>query len=238
MLLSPSTLLWFPKLNCVPPTYPQVPTSQIRWPNSTVRRASVNNFGFSGANAHVIMEEPPGLFERQAAAAGPNDSIADGNQFSRLIKQQSALGKTRRILVLSATAEETLKTKVGDLLAYLRSRPELFYRGLLGSLALTLGQRRSIFPWRIAMNVGSLGEAIQIIQRGEAIPKQSSTKIRTGFIFTGQGSQWYAMGRELMETYPIFASAIETADRTLWKLSAQWSLAGEDILQTLSLGCD
>lgn len=196
----------------------------------------MNNFGFGGANAHVIMEEPPSASECQAMAPGLNSSLTDRSQISKLVKQESGLGKTKRILVLSATAEESLKLQVEDFLDYLRQRPEVFYRSLLGSLALTLGQRRSNFPWRIAMNVASVGEAIKMIQHGDVTPKRS-TEIRIGFIFTGQGSQWYAMGRELMQTYPNFASTIETADGILRKLGAQWSLTGEATSQLLGLQC-
>ncbi|CAL3970576.1 unnamed protein product, partial [Diplocarpon coronariae] len=47
---------------------------------------------------------------------------------------------------------------------------------------------------------------------------------RIGFIFTGQGAQWYAMGRELFDAYPIFAATMERIDRYLTKLGANFSL--------------
>ncbi|CAL3970577.1 unnamed protein product, partial [Diplocarpon coronariae] len=49
---------------------------------------------------------------------------------------------------------------------------------------------------------------------------------RIGFIFTGQGAQWYAMGRELFDAYPIFAATMERIDRYLTKLGANFSLLG------------
>jgi acyl transferase domain-containing protein/NADPH:quinone reductase-like Zn-dependent oxidoreductase len=46
-------------------------------------------------------------------------------------------------------------------------------------------------------------------------------------VFTGQGAQWYAMGRELITTYPVFGASIKEADAILKDLGADWSLMEE-----------
>ena len=47
------------------------------------------------------------------------------------------------------------------------------------------------------------------------------------FVFTGQGAQWYAMGRELIAVYPAFGHSLETTDLCLRELGACWSLLGK-----------
>lgn len=58
--------LWFEKLNPqidLPP-HVRIPTQLINWANEGPRRASINSFGFGGANAHVILEDPVSYLKR------------------------------------------------------------------------------------------------------------------------------------------------------------------------------
>lgn len=59
--------------------------------------------------------------------------------------------------------------------------------------------------------------------------KNRPDDLQLGFVFTGQGAQWHAMGRELygQHGYAVYKSALERADRCLHKLGAQWSLIEE-----------
>lgn len=61
----------------------------------------------------------------------------------------------------------------------------------------------------------------------QVTPQRSTTAPRIAYIFTGQGAQWHAMGRELVETYPVFSSTIRTAEDCLNALGADWSLSDE-----------
>ena len=51
---------------------------------------------------------------------------------------------------------------------------------------------------------------------------------RLGFIFSGQGSQWQAMGQKLMRDFSVFATVIEESDICLQELGATWSLKSKD----------
>ena len=56
---------------------------------------------------------------------------------------------------------------------------------------------------------------------------------RLGFVFSGQGSQWQAMGQELMHDFPVFATIIEQSDACLQRLGATWCLKGKNIATCL-----
>lgn len=127
--------------------------------------------------------------------------------------------------MLSANHQDTIKRQAVDLLVYLKKRPESFYLSLLSSLTLTL-QRRSLFSWNIAFSVTSKTELVSALERPNLSPRRNTKQPRIAFLFTGQGAQWFGMGRELLQTYPAFKSTIEAAEKCLWKLGAKWLLSG------------
>lgn len=58
--------------------------------------------------------------------------------------------------------------------------------------------------------------------------KIPANQARLGFVFSGQGSQWQAMGQELMRDFSVFATVIEESDICLQELGSTWSLKGEE----------
>ena len=58
------------------------------------------------------------------------------------------------------------------------------------------------------------------------IVSNRTTPARIGFIFTGQGAQWWGIGRELFH-YPIFRTALLKCDAIVESLDADWSLMEE-----------
>lgn len=75
-----------------------------------------------------------------------------------------------------------------------------------------------------------ISTASELILDGVKSPKPqkalSSQSPRIGYVFSGQGAQWYAMGRELIVAYPAFRNALEEADAHPRDLGATWSLLG------------
>ena len=132
----------------------------------------------------------------------------------------------RLIVVLSATEKASLEQQAANLLAYLRFRPEFFYKNRLKSLALTL-QRRSLFSWKLAVPCRTQVELMEALENAQVTPQRSIDAPRIAYVFTGQGAQWHAMGRELVETYPVFSSTIRAAEHCLNALGADWSLSDE-----------
>ncbi|KAK6606189.1 polyketide synthase [Botrytis cinerea] len=171
----------------------KVPISQRPWPRAK-KFASVNNFGFGGTNAHVVLERAPFITKLE-----PESS-------------EKAL-QDRRMIALSANDKGALEALMKNIGIYLERRPEFFQNGLMSNVAYTLGQRRSLLQWRVAIPATSSFELIQALNSGKVTPMREIEPLRIGFVFTGQGAQWNAMGRELYEHYPVFAASLDACDK-------------------------
>lgn len=167
----------------------------------------MNNFGFGGTNAHVVLERAPFLTENEPE---PEDSTI----------------QSRKLFVLSANDKSALEALMKNIGIYLEQRPEIFQNDLMSNVAYTLGQRRSLMQWRVAISTASSFDLIQSLNSGKISPAKETESPRIGFIFTGQGAQWNAMGRELYEQYPVFASTMDACDRYLASFGASFSLIG------------
>ncbi|OBR04783.1 Beta-ketoacyl synthase domain-containing protein [Colletotrichum higginsianum IMI 349063] len=104
-----------------------------------------------------------------------------------------------------------------------RQAPEVFER-----LVNTLTTRRSRLPWKSFAIASSCKQAVSALEEPVAEPVRSANgkKVRLAFVFTGQGAQWFAMGRELFST-PVFRESIEAADSYMREMGASWSLVAE-----------
>ncbi|KAF2019472.1 putative polyketide synthase [Aaosphaeria arxii CBS 175.79] len=198
------------------------------WPKSLVdgpNRLSVNNFGYGGANAHVIMESA------DPWTSTPELDFGDTNDHDNDEETDAA-----KVLVLSARDERGCQQMVSDLREYLKNHESLDHeasKALLSNLSYTLGERRTLFQWVAAYQVrlnnhGTLDAAIQALDTPRFKPaRRPANSPRIGMIFTGQGAQWYAMGRELLSSYPIFRQSIDEAEAHLRAFGAKWSLIEE-----------
>lgn len=61
---------------------------------------------------------------------------------------------------------------------------------------------------------------LQEVSYGEV----KSSDPRLVFMFGGQGSQWFAMGRQLIETEPVFKEAISAVSNLVRDMGKTWSL--------------
>lgn len=173
-------------------------------------RASISNFGYGGTNAHVIMDD-------SRRYTRPKDKKTSG------IKD--GIFERWRVFMLSARDESTTQKMIRNLHDHLQSieRPD-DENAFLESLAYTLCSRRTIFPWLAAVaaqNLQELTEALNTVK-----PAHGLKTPRLGFVFNGQGAQWYAMGRELIAAYPIFKRSLQQGDEYLKRLGATFSLFG------------
>jgi acyl transferase domain-containing protein len=160
------------------------------------------------------MEKAPNV--PKIAIKGTNHSLATGTKAA-----------PKRLFVLSAHDKTSLETQMNELTVYLEQRPEVFENSLLPNVAYTLGQRRSVLSYKVAIPARSSAELIPLLASSETVPFRSVKEPRIGFIFTGQGAQWHAMGRELIDAFPVFATTMEKCDQCLADLGADFSLLGK-----------
>ncbi|KAI1824887.1 reducing type I polyketide synthase 10 [Xylaria intraflava] len=187
-----------------------IPTELTAWPDSPfrLRRVGINSFGYGGANAHVVLEE---------ASRASGDSPVD-NGPGELLSAQS-----RVVLPISAASAGSLEARIADFANY------DFGNTNLSDLAYTLGSRRTQFPVRgflLANRADSLQSSFASRPLVKGAAPASPHKLPYAFVFTGQGSQWPGMGRELLAEFQVFRQAISEMDTTLKSLphAPSWSL--------------
>ncbi|WP_265593233.1 type I polyketide synthase [Verrucomicrobium sp. BvORR034] len=208
---TPSPHIDFPGLKL------RVPTSLEPFPAIDGERlVGVNSFGFGGANAHVIVSEAP-------ARPQPDGPVmADGRSWP---------------LVLSARSEEALRGNAARVADWLEARSNANgSTPLLPDLTYTLGARRNHHQYRMTLVPQTMPEAIEELRAyaaGSPGPKvQASFTPRpeqapkVGFVMSGQGPQWWGMGRELMKHEPVFRATMERCAEAM-KPWARFSLLEE-----------
>ena len=131
-----------------------------------------------------------------------------------------------RVYVLSAFEKASIILQMRNMHKYLTDRAEDNLSNLMDDMAFTLAERRSLHAWRLSITASSQPELIKALIDEDTKPSRSSTPPKLAFVFTGQGAQWAAMGKELIRDYPVFASTIQDADICLKGLGAKWSLLG------------
>jgi len=192
----------------------KVPKTLIDWPKDYPRYAAVNSFGFGGTNAHIVLSTAP--------------------EKSNLRSFQARVGKNRtEILSLSAHNHETL-------LAYTKHCYDDLKTGLwkdwpLSEICGRSWKSRVHHDHRLCVAASSktdLKQHLSKFQRGETAAGMSSGQIvpkkqrKIVFVFSGQGPQWWGMGRELFESEPVFRQTVIRTHELLSQYS-EWSLLEE-----------
>lgn len=188
----------------------RVPLALEEWPAGKRLRASVSSYGYGGTNAHAILDA---LSEH----VGPQKGVVTSSV------------PASRLFVLCGKNPKVVKKMVENLKEYLIAKQRDEELVDLDDLSFTLCKRRSVFPWRTsvsASNIDSLIRALEDPTKVSVIHARDSPKI--GFVFTGQGAQWYAMARELIHgPYPAFQDSLSKATIVLKRYGATWSLIGK-----------
>nr|ALQ32770.1 putative polyketide synthase [Fusarium aywerte] len=206
------------------------------WPsNIPIRRASVNSFGYGGANAHVIVEGTESVLrevydEHRKALRGdhkgdglpnplaadclelsegvttPTDSDANSTSLSSVSKDHESDSKT-------FTAQNTLllcsAKKKESLEKMIEATKASLQTESLADVAYTLS-KRSLFHYRAFAVVDGRQEEF----KPQFVSDQVPSEVKLGFIFTGQGAQWPQMGMDLLQ-FPAFKKSIQAIDAAM-----------------------
>ncbi|MFD7631779.1 type I polyketide synthase, partial [Streptomyces sp. NPDC059851] len=187
-------------------------TEQRTWPETgRPRRAGISSFGFSGTNAHTIIEQAPVADEAQTADFPQQRPGALPWVLSA--KTDTALQAQAERLAARIAADETLEpADVAYSLATSRSALER-------RAVVVAGERDEFLA---SLTEVAAGEQAAGVVRGTVAGSGSSA-----FLFTGQGSQRLGMGRELYDAFPVYADAL---DAVCARMDAHLELPLRDVL--------
>lgn len=163
-----------------------IPTQSLEWPSSNEpRRAAVSSFGISGTNAHVVLEQAPIPHQRDSAdrTAAAIAIRVSGSTAERVSASAAALadwlvgaGRDAALHDVACTMNEG--------------------RAEGRNQAVAVGRDREQVVARLRSLSGPTSEAIR---------RTVESKLRPVWLFSGQGSQWPGMGRDLIVDEPVFA---------------------------------
>ena len=148
------------------------------------RRAGVSALGVGGTNAHVVVEEAPSALP-------------------------SPTGKSRTLLLLSARSQSALDAATDRLADHVARHPDIN----LADVSFTLQQGRRGFTQRRAAVCSGTQDAVEILRRRD--PRRVVSRERAGsvptvvFLFSGGGSQYPNMGRDLYREEPVYRAEVD-----------------------------
>lgn len=195
----------------------------------------MNNFGFGGSNAHIIMDNASGyVSSRRLSEKYKKPTERSDSTHSMTNGFADPEGKDEScVFLLSSFDEHSGKQQAKNLAQYLLKHRDGYSDDLIRDLAYTLSERRSNLPWKAAFAAHSLPQLAKALSSEEVKFSRIHQPKNIGFVFTGQGAQWHAMGRELITQYPVFRRSLDLADQYIAAMGASWSLYGKFILITL-----
>jgi acyl transferase domain-containing protein/acyl-CoA synthetase (AMP-forming)/AMP-acid ligase II/acyl carrier protein len=174
-----------------------IPVQRTTWAGGNGRRiAGVSSFGFSGTNAHVIVEEAP--------AAKPLETNID---------------RPREILTLSAKSNEALQELADAYAKHMAGSSADQFK----DICHTAAAGRDHFQHRLAVvardpadvqkTLDDFADGVEDFGVFTGHRLQGPPKV--AFLFSGQGPQYVGMGRELYDTQPTFRAALDRCDQLL-----------------------
>ncbi|WP_217198411.1 type I polyketide synthase [Streptomyces buecherae] len=200
-----------PSLNFATPN-PRIPLAALGlevqqelgpWPRANQPLvAGVSAFGMGGTNAHLVLTEAP------EPEPTPSPPTAAPNPTLRAHPSPAPVAWT-----LSGRTEQALRAQAARLRAHLADEPDADPAAVGHALAT----RRTAFAHRAVLHGHERDELLALLdaaERGADAPglaRGRTTGGKVALLFSGQGSQRLNMGRELYDTYPAFAAALDAA---------------------------
>ena len=215
----------------------QVTSEPTGWPSGSGRLplAGVSGFGWSGTNAHVIVEGyktadgVPVSSNKGQWAVGSPQPVAVSPPASAGDPDLPPAGKPpavrkARFLPLSGKSDQSLQDLAGLYLNWLNEHAGELSRAdatcpLLSDMAWTAGVGRSHFNHRAGLvfrDLGSLQEGLKALG-GTGTGHGPEARSKVAFVYTGQASQWVGMGKTLYESEPVVRAVLDRCDEVLRK---------------------
>ena len=180
------------------------------------RIGAVNSFGYGGSNVHVILREVTS---------------------KEISEQTEPVSRLNNILTISARSKEALRKMAHHYSEWLKVRVSEVDKSFVNNLCYSLNERRSQLPHRLALAFESTDDASKTLEdyandlvgwdKVVSYGEVNSADSKIVFMFGGQGSQWYAMGRQLIETEETFKEALVTVSNIGKDMGMTWSLVDE-----------
>ncbi|HSS24972.1 MAG TPA: SDR family NAD(P)-dependent oxidoreductase, partial [Mycobacterium sp.] len=162
------------------------------WPSTgRPRRAAVSSFGFGGTNAHLVLEQPPAPASQRLHPSGAPVStlVVSGKTPRRVARWAGALAEW-----MDGAGAVVPLADIAHTLNHHRSRQ--------GSFATVAARTRE----QAVAGLRALAAGQSAL--GVVAPQEGSIGPGTVFVYSGRGSQWAGMGRQLFADEPAFAEAI------------------------------
>jgi phthiocerol/phenolphthiocerol synthesis type-I polyketide synthase A len=209
----------------------KVVAEPIDWPTTEhPRRAGVSSFGFGGTNAHVVLEQGPdpvaGITTLPRPAGAVTTLVISGKTDERVASTAGTLAQW----MVDAGADVPL-AEVAHTLNHHRSRHAKF------ATVAACDRAQAVAGLRALASGGSAD--------GVVAPHEGVCRPGTVFVYSGQGSQWPGMGRQLLADEPVFAAAVaelepafvaQTGFSLRQVLAAGKPLVGIDRIQPILVG--
>lgn len=146
------------------------------------RRAGVSSFGIGGTNAHVVLEEYETI-EKVVETSKP------------------------QIFTLSGKTPEALQSAKENLATFLQKHENV----QLANAAWTLQTGRSAFKNRMSFTATSTATAIEKLENNTVLKNKikSDDHKKMVFMFSGQGSQYVHMGKDLYASEEVFKQTMD-----------------------------
>ncbi len=186
------------------------------WPSDSDHPAlaGVSSFGFGGTNVHVI--------------------VSEAISYKKDEKEKKQIDSTYSncfLLPLSAHSPDALHPLADSFIELLADDSDI----TANDICYAASARRSQYDYRLAVVGNSRNELHNNLQAFIRREQNPNVIIGSGvahrlpklaFVFSGQGGQWFGMGRELLKQEPVFYKAIERIDQIIQK-NFSWSLTDE-----------
>ncbi|KAF2103987.1 ketoacyl-synt-domain-containing protein [Rhizodiscina lignyota] len=180
--------------NSLSPSFPKelqkrnlhIPFDATPWQRQSRRKriAIVNNFGAAGGNTTIALEEAP---LRTKVGADP---------------------RSTHVITISAKGNSALKANINRLLEYVDSHPQTS----LAELSYTLCARRLHHTHRVAVAVSETSKIRKLLSpflsSDVSIRSVPTASPAVAFTFTGQGSFYIGIGKDLYQDFPVFQKQI------------------------------